>query len=331
MADGLGHLIRTRAVVEACPGRLDAHVIAIGDRHAGALLADLAVPYAVVEDEAEAVVAARKWEFEVVVLDLTSLGKAAWEGLAPGRLNVSLSPVFDRLGDVDLAFNRTRYTQPEPQPRPEARRYGLEYAVVRPECRRIDTGTYARHLDEDVLSVAVSMGGIDAANRTRRVLQRLRELERPVELWVLLGEGYSHSYEDLVDAVQRDRRHEVILAKTNRSMWRILGNCSLAILAGGVTTYEAAFAGLPSINVLDVPEHGFLTRELLEHGVAIDVGTVDQGTLAETVGALERDRERLFRAHRASRGLLDGRGAIRVAEAIAMAATRRREAFTASR
>ena len=36
-----------------------------------------------------------------------------------------------------------------------------------------------------------------------------------------------------------------ILAKTNRSMWRVLGNCSLAILAGGVTSYEAAFAGCP--------------------------------------------------------------------------------------
>jgi spore coat polysaccharide biosynthesis predicted glycosyltransferase SpsG len=193
---------------------------------------------------------------------------------------------------------------------------------VRSECRRIDTGTFARQLDEQVLSLAISMGGSDAPNRTLDVLRALRGLSAPATLWVLLGEGYAHSYNLLVDAVGMDSRHEIILAKTNRSMWRILENCSLAILAGGVTTYEAAYAGLPSLNVLDREDDKALVRELIERGAAIDAQLAHPAglsALVETVAALEADRERLLYAHRAARGLIDGHGAERVSRALVAA------------
>jgi spore coat polysaccharide biosynthesis predicted glycosyltransferase SpsG len=319
--DGLGHLIRTRAVVEASDGTLDASVIAIGDRHAEALLAELPVPYRVVADESEAVEYGRAANAEAVVFDLIGLSETAWTQLTAGRITASLSPIFDHLARVDLAFNRTSYPYPGIAPPETARRYGLEYAIVRPECRRIDTGTFARQLDDDVLSLAVSMGGADAPNRTLEVLQALRGLPVPATFWVLLGEGYAHSYRALVDQLRLDRRHEIILAKTNRSMWRILGNCSLAILAGGITTYEAAYAGLPSINVLDREADHFLIRELIERGAALGAEVVESGLdgLASTVAALQADRERLLHAHRATRGLIDERGAERTVLAIAAA------------
>jgi spore coat polysaccharide biosynthesis predicted glycosyltransferase SpsG len=319
--EGLGHLIRTRAVVEAAAGVLEASVVAIGDQHAATLLAGLPVPYRVVKREDEAV--EHGAGADAVVFDLIRLSGAAWSGLTEGRLSVSLSPIFEHLSEVDLAFSRTRYPYPGCHPPQDGRHYGLEYAIVRPECRRIDTGTFAHGLDDDVLSLAIAMGGADAANRTLEVLQALRGLPAPATLWVLLGEGYAHSYRALVESVRLDARHEVILAKTNRSMWRILRNCSLAILAGGVTTYEAAYAGLPSINVLDRENGRELVRELIERGAAIDAdvgGATGLDALAPIVAALEADRERLLHAHRAARGLIDGRGAERTALAIAAAA-----------
>jgi spore coat polysaccharide biosynthesis predicted glycosyltransferase SpsG len=316
-------LIRTRAVVEAAASVLDASVVAIGDSNAETLLHGLAAPYHVVADERDAVEVGRGSGAEVVVFDLISLPEAAWTALTTDRLKVSISPIFDHLGHVDLAFNRTRYPHPGSRPPEAGRHYGLDYAIVRPECRRIDTGTFVRQLDDETLALAISMGGADAPNRTLEVLRALRGLAAPATFWVLLGEGYAHSYRDLVDEVRLDRRHEIILAKTNRSMWRILENCSLAILAGGITSYEAAYAGLPSINVLDRGTDRSLVRELIERGAAIDAdvgGGVGLGGLAGIVDELQADRERLLHAHRATRGLIDGRGAERTATAIAAAA-----------
>ena len=313
--DGLGHVIRTRAVAEALPPGTGAEVVAIGDSLAAAMLDGLALPWTVVSADAD--VAGRS--AEVVVFDTIPLDGAVFDALAPGAVTASLSPIFDHLDRVDLAFNRTRYGESGPASDPRLH-YGLEYAIVREACRPIDTAVFEAHLAEDPLSIAITMGGADAPNRTLRVLDALRDVRAPATFWVLLGEGYAHSYRDLVNAVKRDARHEVVLAKTNRSMWRILRNCSLAILAGGVTTYEAARAGLPSVNLMASAGHAFLVRELVEKGAAIDAGVLGDAGLASlraTIDRLEQSRDELLQMHLAAKPLIDGRGAQRVVEAIA--------------
>lgn len=318
--DGLGHVIRTRAVVDRLPTGTSAELLVLGaDDCAAPLLDGVAVPWAIERDDSAAAARAAELDPGVVVLDTMRLERPVFDAVAAGRVTASLSPIFDHLDDVDLAFSRTRYAADGSVPSAPNRRHGLEYAIVRPDCRRIDTPLFERHLDESPMAIAISMGGADAANRTLEVLDALRGLAAPATFWVLLGEGYGHSYDALVEAVKRDHRHEVILAKTNQSMWRILRNCSLAILAGGVTTYEAAYAGLPSINLLDTESHAFLVRELVERGAALVGGAIDTGdgsALRAEVDRLEHDRAALLSMHRACHELIDGRGAERVLDEI---------------
>lgn len=327
--DGLGHVIRTRAVIDRLPADVSAELVVLGqDECAAPLLDGLRVPWSF--STADEAVAERADAVDpgVVMLDTMTLRRPVFERVAAGRVSASLSPIFDQLEDVDLAFSRTRYAADGSVPEAPNRRHGLEYAIVRRECKRIDTELFGRHLDESPMAVAISMGGADAPNRTLRVLEALRGLRAPATFWVLLGEGYAHSYNALVEAVKLDHRHEVILAKTNQSMWRILRNCSLAILAGGVTTYEAAYAGLPSINLLDTERHAFLVRELVERGAALIGGSIDAGdgaALRAEVDHLEGDRETLMRMHQACKQLIDGSGAERVIDEVLRHARERAE------
>jgi spore coat polysaccharide biosynthesis predicted glycosyltransferase SpsG len=318
--DGLGHVIRTRAVIDRLPADCHAELVVLGsDRCAAPLLDGLAIPWSIEADDAAVAERARALDPGIVMLDTMTLDAGVFDAVADGRVTVSLSPIFDHLDRVDLTFSRTRYAHDGSVPDAPNRRHGLQYAIVRGDCSRIDTETYERHLAESPMALAISMGGADAANRTLHVLEALRDVAAPMTFWVLLGEGYAHSYNALVEAVKRDHRHEVILAKTNQSMWRILRNCSLAILAGGVTTYEAAYAGLPSINLLDTESHSFLVQELVERGAALIGGAIDAGdgaALRAEVDRLERDRGRLLAMHRACQELIDGRGADRVLDEV---------------
>jgi spore coat polysaccharide biosynthesis predicted glycosyltransferase SpsG len=199
---------------------------------------------------------------------------------------------------------------------------GLEYAVVDADTRKIASQVFDQTLARNRLSVAVSMGGVDAANKTLGVLETLRSSRSRLLLWVMLGEGYEHSYEDLVDCA-RGARHEIVLAKTNESMWHILGTCGLAILAGGTTTYQAAYAGLPSLNILESPERRFLLQELVDKGACLRAGDDLENSLArlnDLVEHFDAHRDELLQMHQNASLLIDGNGARRIAHEIAQMA-----------
>lgn len=310
---GLGHVMRSRTVADAlaASGRAVVRLVAIGDDAVDTLLRDRPYPVLVTADDADAAAIVRTTQPHVAAFDLTNLATSHFRRAAAGAVTVSLSPVFDRLPEIDTLFHRAAHHPLGPR---RGWRLGPRWAVVRPGCAPITEPRYLESIAPGhPLPVAVCMGGGDAANATRDVLERLREIDRPLLIWALLGEGYRHSFDELEQTVRADRRHEIILARTTNSMWQVLRGCAVAILAGGTVTYEAAAAGLPSINLLNDPDHAYLIDDLTGAGAAF---AARPGTLAAMIASLEADRPRLLTAHRAARGLVDDRGADRIAGAM---------------
>jgi spore coat polysaccharide biosynthesis predicted glycosyltransferase SpsG len=328
--DGLGHVMRARCVAAELSRRASVRLVVVGEAFVSTLLAGRGINHRIIASEADLPAIEREYRPHVVVFDALRIDEAVFRGLRAGRIAVSLSPVFDRLADVDLLFHRTMHAAGDWAPGPEIRR-GLDYAVIREQCLPIDEASYARSLSQDPLSVVISMGGADAHDKTLATLRALGDVPCPLLIWTLLGEGYEHSYERLVDCVRSHPQHEVILAKTSDSMWRVMQTAALAVLAGGTVTYEAAFAGLPSINVFDKAAHVFLIRELVEKGICINAGHPFEDALdvvVATVAHLEAHREELLAMHRRARGAIDGRGAARIAEEIVAYASGRRSEGT---
>jgi len=297
-------------------------MVVIGDESGENLLINQDLDYTITPHERHAVNHFRHFVPDVVIFDLMNFEKSHFEVIRSTCRTVSLSPIFNCLGQVDLVFHRTRIRGKDWPTNPSGSviRCGLEYAIISDHCRQIAEKTYRRNLEHETLAVAISMGGADAANKTLAILSKIKDVPDKVLFWALLGEGYAHSYQHLVDCI-RGSKHEIILAKTNESMWRILDTCSLVILAGGTTTYEAAYAGLPSINTLETEEHYFLIQELVEQGACVYAGYTFEESLAALRGIItrySRNRHELLRMHQHARGLIDGHGARRVAKEIAV-------------
>jgi UDP-2,4-diacetamido-2,4,6-trideoxy-beta-L-altropyranose hydrolase len=105
-----------------------------------------------------------------------------------------------------------------------------------------------------------------------------------------------------------------------------LSSSSVAVLAGGVTLYEACALGVPSVAVaLNSAQHVTI-RALARRGATLDAGSVASGfgrkgtAATSTVARVAREVERLIgdpaarrRMATAGRRLVDGRGAARVA------------------
>jgi spore coat polysaccharide biosynthesis predicted glycosyltransferase SpsG len=315
---GLGHVTRTLAVADEMVHHAEVLVHVIGDSFVSKLLTGHEFVPGLSSDGADASRLAREFDPDIVFFDMLRLEEDRFSSIAKNSFLISLSPIFDRMGEVDVLFNRSAYSSynwPTGDGAPKFR-CGPEYAVINSNAVPILTAQYEQNLRHERLAVAISMGGSDAPNKTLKLLQVLRDLPTPMIFWVALGEGYAHSYEDLVDTIMASTDHEMIIAKTNKSMWRILNTCVVAVLGGGNTTYEAAYIGLPSINIMENSGHDFLVKELVDGEVCLTTEppldhAIEQ--VATGLSELTRHPDQLMKMHRNSRGFVDGLGAQRIA------------------
>lgn len=316
---GLGHLHRTISFIEDAKQFANFTIIAILDRGLEILFKDIAnVNFIYNEVDLEKTVLGISNNAEHCIIDCVELDTHNQQFLrSKFKKIISLSPVFNNYEIVDVLF--TRFTEHN-YPKNVQVFSGLQYSIFNTHCRQILNDEYERALGEKPLTIAISMGGVDAPNKSLKILEVLAQLKIDLTIWVLLGEGYSHSYQSLVDAIGKDSNHEIVLAKTNRSMWKILSNCSLAIFAGGLTTFEAIYAGLPTINIFEKEIHqSIISKEIIEKQVSMNIGIFNEASLEVLKQQLllyYNDRSLLLKMRQNTKGLLDKFGAERTIEKI---------------
>lgn len=308
---GLGHLLRTRSFVQSIEHLHEVTVFASVGPGLESTFSETTADVRFFSHEHELVDLVG--DLDILLFDLTHLDDWTFFKLKHrAKLIASISPVFNQAKHVNVFFTRNRnYT-----PMPGVKIFGgMEFAIFNHHCKPIDAETYERNLGSSDFPIAVCMGGGDAANKTLAVLEALVSIPVPCTIWVLLGEGYSHSYAQLVDTIRGNLRHEVVLAKTNRSMWNVMSNCVVGIMAGGLTAVEAIYAGLPTINLFDRKEHYEMLEELFDARVCLNGGVFSEGALGvlpKTLVALHHDRSRLREIRLRGQGVVDQNGSLRV-------------------
>jgi spore coat polysaccharide biosynthesis predicted glycosyltransferase SpsG len=314
--DGLGHLIRSLCVLRELAGRAAVHLFVLGDRSGAHLIDEAAIPCTHCGSDAEAADLAVRAQPRVAVFDTLAFDAQAFARIASHAVTVSLSPEFSQMTKLDHLFHRT-VNEPAAwarQPAFPAIHKGLQYTVLPSWLKRMRTEHYREHLEESRLGVAISMGGSDGPNVTLELLRLFGESPLDLVMWVALGDAYMHSYLDLLHCAAANRR-EIILLKSNDSMWRVLRNASVVICAGGLTTYEAAYIGMPTINLVRHADWRYLFDELAARGACLTLPPAPD-RLARTVSLVAEfaaDRERLMEIHLATKGVIPEGGAARIA------------------
>jgi len=108
-----------------------------------------------------------------------------------------------------------------------------------------------------------------------------------------------------------------VWVRPSGGLTRELAACDAAIVAGGVTLYEACAIGVPAAALAVVPAQRRAIRAFARRGAVIDAGSTfvasdaPERTARAVVRLLEEDEAR--RRAAAARRLVDGRGALRVA------------------
>lgn len=118
------------------------------------------------------------------------------------------------------------------------------------EIKIINNKKYFYGLKKKKLNIGITMGGYDVKNNTLKILKLVYKFKNDINIHILLNK------KNLVQVVKiknfiKKKHLSVKLYNMNKNPWIIFKNTSFILVSGGLTAYESAFVGLPSINIIN--------------------------------------------------------------------------------
>ncbi len=260
---------------------------------------------------------------QTLVIDVRDdLSKATLDALASdGAVIALLEDSSDRRWAADLAFY---------PPVPQVQRadwsgfrgrlcVGWEWVILRSQF----SGPIAPRRNSKN-SLLIAMGGSDPAGLTLKAVRAVDRLDGDFESVIIAGAGFCH-WQSLRDLLGKARRRLTVREDVTE-MSAAMAEADLAICSFGMTAYELAAMGVPSVYSCLTADHEESASALVAAGMGVSVGVDDQDTETRLAAAVERllmDENARARMSAKARELVDGRGASRVAELlVSTAATR---------
>ena len=196
---------------------------------------------------------------------------------------------------------------------------GPAYFLFRQEfvrAARID-----REIKKNARNILVTMGGSDALNLNEKVVRALTQLSGvdKLHLRIVLGINCTGPKEQELSDILQDFAGEYSLIRQSDDIANLLLWSDLAITGGGLTKYEAAITGTPSIIIAQVAHQADLAGEFQKEGTAQYLGLGDAVSEADIAGAvsnlLANDTLRIIMSGKGKK-LVDGSGIDRIISAI---------------
>lgn len=194
---------------------------------------------------------------------------------------------------------------------------GPKYSLLRREFSKLHG--WKRRIAGKAIKVLVTLGGADADNVTKKVIDALAG--SPFEMKVAIGGCNPHLPSLFHAATNATKEGTVTELVVNPSdMPSLMEWADMAIAAGGSTCWELALAGLPPLLIVLADNQEKNAHELERRGFGIFLGRdteFDPCSFRATAERLAGDQN--LRALFASRGkaMVDGLGAARVAALLA--------------
>ncbi len=226
----------------------------------------------------------------------------------PGDIVVNWSILQDGPYYERFAGDGTRYCiGPRFMPMHE----GLHEAWLRP-----------REIPDLARAIFVNQGGSDPFGLTARILRALELLDLPQEIVVVVGSAVAENHREELRSIGRraHNSYSFVWGAPPREMYGIMERSDLALTAAGNTLYELAVFGIPSIVVCHHERHLAVAERFAAQGAAVNLGIgtgLPEEKIARATRELLGDRVRRQALSGMMKGIVDGLGCRRLAEAVA--------------
>lgn len=174
-----------------------------------------------------------------------------------------------------------------------------------------------------VSEVFVSFGGFDYRQLSTYFLESIPKISGPARYNIVLSESNNRKLNKLVELSRQIEvlsNVEIRVHQRPASFYNLLRASDLAIVSGGLTALECAYAGIPAIGIPQY-EHQLENFQRLEKRGCLKLGALnmklDRQFLCDLVTSLSKDYTERLAMSQAGMELIDGKGLKRTVNLIA--------------
>lgn len=200
---------------------------------------------------------------------------------------------------------------------------GWEWVLLRPAFidARLNLKSRADQAGDKTPSrILVSMGGSDPFNLTVPVLHELEKISHPIDLTIIIGPGFKDHEQLSAWQKKTSLNHRVEIEP--KDMPGLFAAHDLAVIAFGMTAYELAILGVPSVCLTISDDHAQSASVFLDAGLSLVFPSSvsnEPGFLSNQLQRLMNDPMTVQQMSKLALEMVDGGGAARISAMLAKA------------
>jgi len=229
-----------------------------------------------------------------------------------------IDDLANRKHDCDLLIDQNYYKDINKRysglvPKNSITLLGPEYVILRSEFHNSQKVKYQKNILPK--KIFVSYGGSDPTNESKKVLDAICSLKsRQFDVTVIAG-IHNQNFEKLKKQFAEMKNIKIFLRVDNFS--ELLSSSELCFGAGGTTTWERLYLGIPSIVTIISPDQKESVEFLSSLGHIINLGLAKDVTVKTYADAIMNiDSEILCNISLKNQKLIDGNGCTRIKKQI---------------
>ncbi|MGI2296569.1 UDP-2,4-diacetamido-2,4,6-trideoxy-beta-L-altropyranose hydrolase [Paenibacillus sp. GXUN7292] len=213
-------------------------------------------------------------KFDWIIVDHYALDKRWESGVRSFTKKIFvIDDLANRIHDCDLLLDQNFYDNPSDRykgliPQQCNVLLGPEYLLLREEFQTVIKKAYIRN--GQVKRILVFFGGSDPTRETEKTIVAIKKLNRP-DIFFDIVVGNSNLHKDKIHKLCTELPNTQYYCQIT-NMAELMNKADLAIGAGGSTTWERCFLGLPALIIILAENQRQGIEQLATTGAVINLG-----------------------------------------------------------
>lgn len=191
----------------------------------------------------------------------------------------------------------------------------LGYIPLREEFQELNKSS--RKIKDKISTLLVTQGGSDPHAFTLKILRALDRIQDDLSIISVIGPAFRNHKE--LDHTLKGMKKQVKVVHNAQNMAELMWESDIAITAGGITMFELACVGTPSIVICAYEYEQETAQRLEKEGIVMNLGfgsDVQEEIITSWVASLMKNKALREEMSKRGKELIDGKGCEKIVKLI---------------